>query len=464
MTKAIFASDLHGNRYAYERLFAVARAEGIATVILGGDLTPKWPILSFGNRALVPLDPRGFRMDANGYTYDCFLEAIEPFVKKRAAAEKHFTQLGGYLRHTGIGITWKTLREEQRVLRRMIEEFRSELRSDARDFLLRADEWEVVRRMLNSLPSAYLSSLPWDLKRLLFGLRMETLSSEDRTASLRSILAVQAFQAEQLKALSPEAQQLFTLASPEMAETSSADYLHAGELCLAVAQQHLLHVHVEAQRSFESAERPQKTFLDSVLRRYVKRHRRDVPDGRVYLILGNDDLTSCDPIVRRMHEQGLITLLHSTVAELGNGVSIAGYPYVRSSQGKFYAGWEKEEGEIFADLTTLEAMATDPKKTIFVIHTPAQGTALDQSFGGQHFGSTAMRRWLTTSRKHLVLSGHIHEAPFVNGGTWREEVDGTLCMQPGAWHDEGLCAIVFDVENPHDARWISDPTKIMEQE
>ena len=37
----IFTADLHGNRHQYEKVFAYAADNGIPTIILGGDLTPK---------------------------------------------------------------------------------------------------------------------------------------------------------------------------------------------------------------------------------------------------------------------------------------------------------------------------------------------------------------------------------------------------------------------------------------
>lgn len=453
MTKAIFASDLHGNRYAYNRLIATAREEGIETVILGGDLTPKWPILSFGSRAIVPLDPRFFRPDENGYTYDRALERLEPLVKKRTTAEKHFVSLGGYVHHVGTSVEWRVLREEQRALRRMIEEFRVAHARNAHAFQLSKEEWAIVLKRLRSLPTSFLPPSK-NLTRILTGLRMETLPEEDRVAVIKALRGIRACREEQCAGLSPTAKQLFALVPDSETDDYGSDYMLAGQLCLAAAQQHLLHTQIEKARSFDLAARPQRTFLEISLRSFVKTYRSAVPQGRVYLILGNDDLVTCEPVVRRMHDQGIITLIHSTAVQLGNGFSIAGYPYVRSSHGQFYAGWEKEEEHISADLAALEAKAGDPEKTIFVVHTPAHGTALDQSFGGQHYGSAAVRDWLTKSRKHLLLSGHIHEAPFVNGGVWREEVSGTLCMQPGAWHNEGLCAIVFDLENPSDARWI----------
>ena len=42
MTPCLFASDLHGQRDRYEKLFAAIAAEAPAAVFLGGDLLPSW--------------------------------------------------------------------------------------------------------------------------------------------------------------------------------------------------------------------------------------------------------------------------------------------------------------------------------------------------------------------------------------------------------------------------------------
>ena len=96
---AIFASDLHGNRFAYEHLFSFAKEAGIKTVILGGDLTPKWPILIFGRRgAIVPLLPAAFRPDENQHTYTAFLDEIaRANAGSREVAERYYINLGGYV-------------------------------------------------------------------------------------------------------------------------------------------------------------------------------------------------------------------------------------------------------------------------------------------------------------------------------------------------------------------------------
>jgi Icc-related predicted phosphoesterase len=449
--QAIFATDLHGNKYAYERLFSTATKEGIRTVILGGDLTPKWPILSFSGQSLIPLAPQYFKPDENGSTYVRFLEEIEPHVQKKTEAEKHFVGLGGFVVHTGIPIQWKSLLNEQRILARILEEPYKISSSRQTRLVISDDEWRHFERAL----SRYTMNPAINKELLLKAFRVNTLPTEQekRLHHVRSLLrnTTKAL----LKKETPEIQRCFAglkewfTKSPEVEISTGGIKAHA----LTAAQFHPFAQWAEKSRDMYRAVRPQMNFLRYFLSSRIKKFKEDVPGGRVYLILGNDDTVECAETVDKLEKKGLITSISERTVKLRDGLKISGYPFVHLGEGSFYRGWDKSEEEIESDLSKLED-GSDPETTIFVVHTPPAQTNLDHSFNGNHYGSQGMRRWLEKSRKHLVLSGHIHEAPFLNGGLWQETVNGTICMQPGAWHDQGLCAIIFNLKDPSQARWI----------
>ncbi|MBI4138943.1 metallophosphoesterase [Candidatus Uhrbacteria bacterium] len=450
--QAIFASDLHGNKYAYDRLFSMAAQEGIRTVILGGDLTPKWPILSFSGQSLIPLTPKHFRPDENGHTYVRFLEEIELLVKKKHEAEKHFVGLGGFIVHTGKSMSWKNLFSEQKILCRILEGPSERTASIGKvRFIISDEEWRYFEHALNRVKM----NPGIDKETILKAFRAKTLSleHEKRLGLVRTALwqtAKELLQCEpaEVQRCLAGLQELYTNTPEVRVSTDSVK-----SFALSAAQLHPLKTWADKARELHRAIQPQKNFIKYYLASRIKKFKEDVPGGRVLLILGNDDVVECRESIERLEHKGLITSISERTVELGNGLKIAGYPFVHMGEGLFYRGWDKPEEEIEGELSKLET-GSDPEKTIFVVHTPPAQTHLDQSFNDNHYGSLGMRRWLGKSRKHLVLSGHIHEAPFLNGGVWRETVDGTLCMQPGAWHDQGLCAIIFDLENPGQAHWI----------
>jgi Icc-related predicted phosphoesterase len=462
--QAIFASDLHGNRFAYEKLFRIAKEQNIRTVILGGDLTPKWPIIDFARKCVIPVYPKYYRLDPDG-TYCGFLRDIRPYVERKTTeAEKYFVALGGYFRYTGISRTFESLLHEQEVLAKCL----SWLRDDKAtvDVSLSVEDFAFLKSLLSEISSAVRSRSKVDLNTLILEYRYATLSANDKQLVNDRLSTVQDTLEKFLKDMKETTAagvydvvlQKISTACSALGQTPERNVSRMRQQLEAFTSRTILHRLIQDQ-DWSHVIKAQCRFLQYYFRKQLKAFLRECPGAKVYIILGNDDMVDCQKVVEELEKEGLVSLLFregtSCMQSLSGGLEIVGYPYVRESEGMFYPGWEKKEEEIENDLTFLEKMVHDPSRTIYVIHTPPRTKFLDASFDSSHFGSQGVLKWLlNTKGKHLVLSGHIHESPFVNGGIWREEVLGTLCMQPGAWHDEGLCAVVFSLENPKEAEWI----------
>jgi Icc-related predicted phosphoesterase len=65
-----------------------------------------------------------------------------------------------------------------------------------------------------------------------------------------------------------------------------------------------------------------------------------------------------------------------------------------------------------------------------VYHPPPSGspTALGTR---REYGDQELRSWISDLRPDLVLTGHVHEAPFVSGGSWFEHVGNTWTFNAG---------------------------------
>ncbi|OGP87719.1 MAG: hypothetical protein A2156_13680 [Deltaproteobacteria bacterium RBG_16_48_10] len=92
----------------------------------------------------------------------------------------------------------------------------------------------------------------------------------------------------------------------------------------------------------------------------------------------------------------------------------------------------------------------DPKRTIYVMHSPPFGTKLDQIEGGSFKGSRSIRRFIKNTQPLLTLHGHIHEAPRLSG-SYLDRIGKTLCVNPGQFtlSKKGvtkLHAITFEIE------------------
>lgn len=65
----------------------------------------------------------------------------------------------------------------------------------------------------------------------------------------------------------------------------------------------------------------------------------------------------------------------------------------------------------------------------WVWHGPPEGPL--SWTGTRHYGDPELPRLLARHRPDVVLCGHVHEAPFVDGGAWAERRDGTWLFNAG---------------------------------
>lgn len=67
---------------------------------------------------------------------------------------------------------------------------------------------------------------------------------------------------------------------------------------------------------------------------------------------------------------------------------------------------------------------------IWVYHSPPDQSPL--SWGGRrHFGDSDLVGWVRQYRPDIVLTGHIHQAPFQTGGSWIDRIDQTWIFNAG---------------------------------
>jgi Icc-related predicted phosphoesterase len=79
----------------------------------------------------------------------------------------------------------------------------------------------------------------------------------------------------------------------------------------------------------------------------------------------------------------------------------------------------------------LRAGAADrPERWIWLYHAPPAGTRL--CFDGRRtFPDEALTAWVDELAPDIVLCGHIHQAPWVDGGGWYDRLGSTVVVNPG---------------------------------
>ncbi|MCP3988055.1 MAG: phosphohydrolase [Actinomycetia bacterium] len=72
-----------------------------------------------------------------------------------------------------------------------------------------------------------------------------------------------------------------------------------------------------------------------------------------------------------------------------------------------------------------------PGRWIWIYHFPPDESPVSWT-GRRHIGDPDLNAWIARFRPDLVLSGHIHDSPFHDGGSWLATVDDTAVVNAGA--------------------------------
>jgi len=98
--------------------------------------------------------------------------------------------------------------------------------------------------------------------------------------------------------------------------------------------------------------------------------------------------------------------------------------------------------------------AVKPKnRWVWVYHSPPteSPTSLTRK---RHIGDADLACWIKQYGPDMVLTGHIHESPFVSGGSWVDRIGGTWVFNPGRQIGPQPTRIFFD-SNASTATWLS---------
>lgn len=95
------------------------------------------------------------------------------------------------------------------------------------------------------------------------------------------------------------------------------------------------------------------------------------------------------------------------------------------------AGWW--DGPLSRDAVGAQlaaAAAGRPERWVWVYHSPPAGTRL--CFDGRRtFPDESLAAWVAEHEPDVVLCGHIHQAPWVDGGGWYDQLGRTTVINPG---------------------------------
>ena len=91
---------------------------------------------------------------------------------------------------------------------------------------------------------------------------------------------------------------------------------------------------------------------------------------------------------------------------------------------------------------------------MWVYHGPAEGPL--SWTGKRHHGDPELPRLLALHRPDVVLGGHVHEAPFVDGGAWSERRDDTWLFNGGYQRGAVPSHIRLELDDAAASWWSSE--------
>jgi Icc-related predicted phosphoesterase len=92
-----------------------------------------------------------------------------------------------------------------------------------------------------------------------------------------------------------------------------------------------------------------------------------------------------------------------------------------------------------------EASAQRLERWIWIHHAPPAKSPT--SWGGdRYFGDVELREWIEQYRPDIVLSGHVHQSPFVKDGSWVDRIGPTWVFNAGQQFGAPPTHIIIDTD------------------
>lgn len=114
------------------------------------------------------------------------------------------------------------------------------------------------------------------------------------------------------------------------------------------------------------------------------------------------------------------------------------------------------DGPIMREKVAAQLAADAPKRTglwFWVHHAPPDNSPTSWA-GSRYMGDAPLLEWINRYEPDFVLSGHVHQSPFVKGGSWVDRIGPTWVFNAGHQFGAPPAHIIIDTERM-EAVWIS---------
>ena len=107
--------------------------------------------------------------------------------------------------------------------------------------------------------------------------------------------------------------------------------------------------------------------------------------------------------------------------------------------------WDGDLTRREVDVQLEKAAATAEGRWIWIYHAPPEGSRTSWA-GRRHIGDAALRGWIDRFQPEFVLSGHLHNCPFYDEGSWIDRIGRTWVFNPGRQPGPEPTSIILDLD------------------
>jgi Icc-related predicted phosphoesterase len=167
---------------------------------------------------------------------------------------------------------------------------------------------------------------------------------------------------------------------------------------------------------------------------------------RIAACSGNHDLTGLDV---EGEQSALWLRAASDMGVLTDGSS----EFVGTTLVTVCPWWDGPKGRAALVARLIADAARRPVRWIWVYHWPPLGS-LTSWTGRRDYGDRDLRAWIEEYQPDIVLTGHIHQAPFTPDGSWIDRIGDTWVLNAG--HQIGPIPAHIELDlTENTAKWVS---------
>jgi len=115
--------------------------------------------------------------------------------------------------------------------------------------------------------------------------------------------------------------------------------------------------------------------------------------------------------------------------------------------------WDGPESRAEVGRLLAQDAAREKQPWIWIYHSPPEGSPVSWT-GLKSGGDEILTAWIARFAPDMVLSGHIHNAPFYADGAWLHRLGKTWVLNPGRQIGSQPTYVILDFEKMS-ARWVS---------